>query len=34
MQFDEEYYLLSNIDVANAVKNGDFVSGKQHFDIW
>lgn len=30
-EFDETYYLGTNFDVAQAVKNGDFASGRAHF---
>ncbi|WP_157879235.1 hypothetical protein [Pararhodospirillum photometricum] len=31
MQFDEEFYLITNPDVANAVKNGSVQSGYEHW---
>lgn len=31
--FDEQYYLQSNPDVADAVKKGQFSTGRQHFDL-
>jgi hypothetical protein len=30
--FDEQYYLLANPDVAQAVARGGFLSGRHHFD--
>jgi SAM-dependent methyltransferase len=30
--FDERHYLLHNQDVADAVKRGEFASGKEHFE--
>ncbi len=32
VNFDENYYLSQNPDVAEAVASGDFVNGQQHFD--
>ncbi|MGB8852706.1 MAG: methyltransferase domain-containing protein [Pirellulales bacterium] len=32
--FDEAAYLLANPDVANAVRAGQLVSGRQHFDLY
>lgn len=34
MQFNEEYYLENNTDVADAVAAGDLDSGKQHWELF
>ena len=33
-KFNEKEYLISNPDVAIAVKNGNFSSGKEHYEIY
>ena len=33
-EFNETYYLMQNRDVHEAVNNGDFASGEQHFTLY